>query len=139
MAERLKQIWAGFAETTSRHLTGKGVDNIIVPHRSDYTVDDSDFLPTDYIAPAETAFAALRADLKAKEKRFGRKKKALADQAQLSAEPQRNPFAGDEVFRGLSATMMRVERSDMDYESYLSSDAGKAAAKKLRKKRFIFF
>ena len=45
MAERLKQIWAGFAETTSRHLTGKGVDNIIVPHRSDYTVDDSGFLP----------------------------------------------------------------------------------------------
>ncbi len=46
---------------------------------------------------------------------------------------------GDELIKGLMATAMRTERSDIDYERFLTSDAGKAALKKTRKKRFGIF
>ena len=51
MSSRLKNIWAGFEETTSRHLTGGGVDNIAVPHRVDYTAEDESLLPEGFDAP----------------------------------------------------------------------------------------
>ena len=136
MADRLKAIWTGFEETTSRNLTGKGVDNIIVPHRSDFTNDDSQFLPETYEGPAKRAFDTLRADLAVKEKRFG-KKKETPDYTEAAYAPTRE--FSDDPFSGMYATMMRVERSELDYEQFLGSDAGKAALKKHKKKRFGFF
>jgi len=135
MAERLREIWAGFAEVTTRNLTGKGVEGIIVPHRTDYAPDDSQFLPETYEGPAARAFDTLRADLAAKQKKFGRRKQAEpAPQSEAAAMR-----AGDDLFQGMHATTMRIERTDLDYETFLSSDAGKAALKKHKKKRFGIF
>jgi len=139
MVERLKQIWSGFEAVTTRNLTGKGVENILVPHRSDYADDDSHFLPDAYEGPAESAFDTLRADLAAKEKRFGRKKRKMDDEPRLEDQEASASFKGDDLFQGMYATSMRVERTDIDYETFLSSDAGKAALKKNRKKRFGIF
>ena len=76
MAERLKQIWAGFEETTTRRLTGKGVENIIVPHRTDYSAVDQEFLPEGFEDPSSSAFSALHEELAAQQNRFGRKNKS---------------------------------------------------------------
>lgn len=138
--ERLKQIWAGFSETTERRLTGKGVDNINVPHRMDYAEEDWRFLPEDFESPSERAFEALGEERAQARKKFGRKAKSGQ-----SAEPDAPPpmaqraFNGDELIKGLRATAMRTERSYLDYERFLSSDAGKAVRKKTRKKRFGIF
>lgn len=142
MAERLKQIWAGFEEVTSRRLTGRGVDNIIVPHRADYAEEDDAFLPEDFVSPAQTAIAALRADLAAKEKKFGFGRKSAARNYADDVAPTpmaEREFNGDELIQGLRSTAMRVERGELDYERYLSSDEGRRAAKKLKKKRFGIF
>ncbi|VAW07754.1 hypothetical protein MNBD_ALPHA05-43 [hydrothermal vent metagenome] len=135
MAERLREIWSGFAEVTTRNLTGKGVEGIIVPHRADYAPDDSQFLPEAYEGPAARAFETLRADLAAKNKKFSRRKQAEPS-PQSEAAAQR---AGDDLFQGMHATTMRIERTDLDYGTYLSSDVGKAALKKHKKKRFGIF
>lgn len=138
-AERLRQIWSGFEQTTTRNLTGKGVDGVIVPNRADYAAHDQDFLPENFEGPAERAFATLRADLKAKEKIFRRKKRKYSDDVDLPDQETSAAFKSDEVFRGMYATAVRVERSDIDYQSFLSSDAGKATLKKHKKKRFGIF
>jgi hypothetical protein len=135
MAERLKEIWSGFADVTTRNLTGKGVEGIIVPHRADYAPDDSQFLPEAYEGPAARAFETLRADLAAKNKKFSRRKQAEPSPQSEAAALR----AGDDVFQGMHATTMRIERTDLDYETYLSSDVGKAALKKHKKKRFGIF
>ena len=135
MTDKLKTIWAGFEETTSRHLTGSGVDNILVPHRVDYAAEDETFLPENFDAPAEAAFSALREKLKKQERKFGRKNRQ-EDLAPLDASQN---FAGDELVKGMKATAMRTERPERDYANYLNSDAGKAALKRHKKKRFIFF
>ncbi len=143
MTDRLKQIWGGFEETTSRHLTGGGVDNIHVPHRVDYAAVDETFLPENFHAPAETAFAALRDKLAAQERKFGRKKGGARraytarDEAGDIASARLN---GDELIRGLKATSMRTERPERDYGAFLASDAGRAVFKKhKKKKRFGIF
>ncbi|MHA7872507.1 MAG: hypothetical protein ACX939_09180, partial [Hyphococcus sp.] len=63
MADRLKEIWSGFEETTTRNLTGRGVENIAVPHRHDYQAEDVALLPEAFEAPAHAAFTALREEL----------------------------------------------------------------------------
>lgn len=148
MTERLKQIWSGFSETTTRTLTGRGVDNILVPHRSDYAATDEAFLPENFNAPAEAAFSTLRENLAQKEKLFGRKPKkhpakdlsgAPGDQSANSAAADFST-SGDDLIRGLRATAMRVERPDLDYGAYLESSEGKALFKKhKKKKRFGLF
>lgn len=143
MGERLKQIWAGFSAQTERKLTGKGVDNIIVPHRADYDALDRQFLPEDYESPAERAFTALRADLKAKEKKFARakhKKQAAADAPRPNEAPSDEKAWGkDDLNVGLMSTAMRIERTEIDYGQYLASDEGRKALKRTRKKRFGIF
>ncbi len=138
MDERLKQIWSGFEAVTTRNLTGKGVENILVPHRSDYVEDDSQFLPEGFESPAESAFDTLRADLAAKRKKFARKRKS-DEERRFDAPETATPFNGDDLFQGMHATSMRVERTDLDYVSFLASDAGKAVLKKNKKKRFGIF
>mgnify|MGYP003701014089 CR=1 FL=1 len=143
MTERLKEIWSGFSAQTERKLTGKGVDNIIVPHRADSDALDRQFLPDGYESPAERAFAALRADLKVKGKKVGRKrekKSAAAEPARSpSAAPDEKAWGKDDLNVGLLSTAMRVERTELDYRQFLSSDEGKKALKRTRKKRFGIF
>lgn len=149
MADRLKDIWGGFASQTERRLTGKGVDNIVVPHRADYEGADAQFLPENFESPAERAFTALRADLAAKEKkaarRKGKKSAAAPDEAPRGGshyapeDIDEKKWGSDDLNRGLWSTAMRVERSDLDYGRYLSSDAGKKALKRTKKKRFGLF
>lgn len=140
MDERLKQIWSGFEEVTTRRLTGRGVDNIAVPHRTDYVAEDIDFLPEEFTAPAEAAFSALREELGRKEKKFGRKKKQTSNMSAAEADGQTQNFNGDDLLKGLRATALRTERPERDYQAFLSSAEGKATYKKLkRKKRFGLF
>lgn len=140
MTDRLKDIWSGFSAQTERKLTGKGVDSIIVPHRSDYDAVDRQLLPDNYESPAERAFTALRADLKAKEKKFARKKdRASAALASVEAAPDEKAWGRDDLNVGLWSTAMRVERTEIDYPSFMSSDAGKKALKRTKKKRFGIF
>jgi hypothetical protein len=144
MTERLKQIWSGFSQTTTRNLTGRGVENILVPHRSDYAAMDESFLPEGYNAPASAAFSALRENLAKKGKLFGGKKAegeaSLPNEAEDFVAATAFSAAGDDLIRGLKATAMRVERPELDYSAFLSSREGKAHYKKhKRKKRFGLF
>ncbi|MEX6632802.1 hypothetical protein [Hyphococcus lacteus] len=147
MSDRLKQIWSGFSGSTTRQLTGRGVDNILVPSRSDYAATDENFLPENFSAPADAAFSALRENLAHKEKKFGGKKKRMSHKpSNMPSEAEDFVAAtafsasGDDLIRGLRATALRVERPDIDYSAYLASDEGKAVFKKYKKKkRFGFF
>lgn len=144
MADRLKDIWSNFSEQTERRLTGKGVDGIIVPHRADYDAVDAQFLPENYEGPAERAFTALRADLAAKEKKASRKALRGKTKAPQSAASQvdRNDeqaWGKDDLNRGLWSTAMRVERTELDYSTFMSSSEGKKTLKRTKKKRFGIF
>lgn len=145
MDERLKQIWSGFQSTTSRNLTGGGVDNIAVPHRRDFAAENPEQLPADFEGPAQAAFSALREDLSRKEKKFGWGSKKVRAQAEFrEATPDQeavpDPFDGGELLKGLKATAQRTERVERDYMAFMSSDEGKRAFKKhKKKKRFGLF
>jgi len=142
MSERLKQIWSGFEGTTTRNLTGRGIENIPVPPRTDYTSMDKDLVPEDFSTPASAAFASLHESLKKKEKKFAgaQKDAALPSEADNFVDATAFSAASDDLIRGLRATAMRVERPELDYGAFLSSREGKAHYKKhKRKKRFLFF
>ena len=79
MSDRLKKIWADFEGQTNRNLTGNGVDNIHVPNRKEWRTDDNRFLPDQFEAPAERAFAALTWKLSEAEKRLTRKRSKFKD------------------------------------------------------------
>ena len=141
MTERLKQIWGGFESATTRRLTGRGVDNIAVPARRDYAAPDAGFLPEGFTPPAEAAFAALRAELAAKErkllKRNGRRQGASYEPpAPLTpeAETEGAPEAARDLIRGLRATEARISRRASDYAA-----SPEAAAAGRRKKLFGVF
>lgn len=136
MADRLKQIWAGFEETTDRHLTGKGVDNIVVPERVDYAAFDDAWLPENFEAPSDRAVGALQAQLTAKDKKRNILRKATAAATDTTPlEEVDTSFAEDALVAGLRATAIRTERRYADYETFLDTDAGKAALKKSKKKK----
>lgn len=135
MTERLKQIWAGFEETTSRRLTGRGVDNIAPPRRVDYRAEDEELLPQDFHGPAETAFAALRETLAAQEKKFSRKRapESLPQPDDMPGAPA--SFGDDDLIKGLRATALRTERAEYDYGAYLATDTGRRSLKRYKKKK----
>lgn len=143
MSDRLKQIWSGFSETTTRQLTGKGIDSIPVPHRADYSPVDEAFLPEGFSTPAQAAFSSLRDSLAKKEKRFSGKKKnpkadaALPSEAEDFVAATAFSAAGDDLIRGLRATALRTERPELDYDVFLSSKEGKAHFKKHKRKKFL--
>ena len=138
MGDRLKQIWAEFEETTTRRLTGRGVENIAVPRRVDYSADDADFLPDEFAAPAQAAFSALRTKLEEQEKKFsprnitglGRRK---APQQEM--DDDLSFMMTDDLIKGMKATALRTERPEADYETFLASDEGRASLKKFKKKK----
>ncbi|MAW78775.1 MAG: hypothetical protein CMI63_00940 [Parvularcula sp.] len=143
MSDRLKQIWSGFSETTERHLTGKGVENVPVPHRTDYSPVDEASLPEGFSTPAQAAFSSLRDNLAKKERLFSGKKKnvkadaALPNEAEDFVAATAFSAAGDDLIRGLRATALRTERPELDYNVFLSSKEGKAHFKKHKRKKFL--
>lgn len=116
---RLKQIWAGFEGVTTRRLTNRAVEHIVVPPRSDWRADDAAFLPRNYEAPAQVAFDALRQRLSEKARRADRREKKafgesdtrLPDVAYAAPESD----AARDLIRALKATEMRTRRTDADY------------------------
>jgi hypothetical protein len=133
MTERLKEIWSGFEGVTSRHLSGRGVDNIVVPHRQDWQADDAQFLPENYPAPSYAAFEKLKSRLAEKGKKAekrARRRGETAEMADLAPPPADPAFNGElkpvrDLIRGLMATEARVARSEWDYTDYLSSQPQK--------------
>ncbi|MEZ5896193.1 MAG: hypothetical protein R3C51_07300 [Parvularculaceae bacterium] len=148
MSDRLKQIWSGFEGATTRRLTGRGIDNIEVPHR-ELNGRENDFLPENFTAPADAAFAALKHRLsaaeqralkrQAKKRRRGETQGYDAPPAPLSSgSPQEGaPEAVRDLIRGLKATQMRVYRDDVDYAAWLAENP--KAAPRARKKIFGIF
>jgi hypothetical protein len=147
MGERLKQIWGGFERVTMRNLTGRGIDNIDVPSRRDFHAHDEAFLPKDFAAPADAAFAALKHRLSAAEQRALRReeRKARAEgrafaapPAPLSAEAPEGgaPEAVRDLIRGLKSTEMRTVRRDFDYAAYAAANPKATPRLKARRKLF---
>ncbi|MEM8937682.1 MAG: hypothetical protein AAGC77_14895 [Pseudomonadota bacterium] len=137
MSERLKQIWSGFEETTTRELTGKGVDNIIVPQRFDDAQSLEDFLPDDFEGPAHAAFAALSDAVERSTKKsrglFSGKNPTDGGEPETMATMNAQPM--DSLNRGLRVTAMLTERPDMDYVRFMDSEDGKKSLKRFKKKK----
>ncbi len=150
MAERLKQIWGGFERVTARTLSGRGVENIDVPHRRELRAHDEEFLPKDFSAPADAAFAALKHRLSAGEQRALKKeeRRARAEGRGFSAPPA--PLSADaaetsapegvrDLIRGLKSTEMRTHRRDADYTAFAAANPKATPKLKARKKIFGIF
>ncbi len=137
MTERLKQIWSGFEDATSRQLTGRGIDNIAPPRRVDYLAEDEECLPQDFHGPAETAFAALRETLAGHEKKFSRGGRRDAAPAPSPEDMLTAPvsFNDDDLIRGLRATALRTERAEYDYSAFMTTDEGKRSVRRYKKKK----
>ena len=127
MSDRLKQIWTGFERRTARHLTGNGIDNINVPSRREWRAEDVKFLPDDFEAPADRAFAALRYKLaEANAKHRGRSRRnALGDglredSAYGPSLRSREPHVGagdprQAMLASMRETDFRVLRREINY------------------------
>ncbi len=148
--ERLKQIWGGFERVTQRQLTGRGVENIEVPNRRELRADDQEFLPKNFSAPADAAFAALKHRLSAAEQRQWRheERRARAEgrsfaapPAPLSAEAAEAvaPESVRDLIRGLKSTEMRTQRRDFDYVAFAAANPKSAPKLKARRKIFGVF
>lgn len=145
MNERLKQIWAGFEKSTSRRLTGRGVDTIIVPGRTDWRAEERASLAPEAVLPAEAAFSALKHRLSAAEQRNARKeeRRARSEGRSLSSAPDpieaanAAPEAVRDLMMGLKATQARVERREIDYTAYLATNP-KGAPKLAAPKKKLF-
>lgn len=144
MNERLKQIWSGFEKSTTRRLTGRGVDTIIVPGRVDWRAEERASLAPEAVLPAEAAFSALKTRLSASEQRAARReeRRARSEGRSLSSAPDpieaasAAPEAVRDLMMGLKATQARVERREIDYTAYLATNpkgAPKLAAPKKKK------
>ena len=139
MNERLKQIWSGFEKTTTRRLSGRGVDTIVVPGRIDWRAEERASLAPEAVLPAEAAFAALKHRLTAHEQRAARKeeRRARAEGRSLAAPPdpveaaRTAPEAVKDLMLGLKATEARVARREIDYTAYLAANPKGAPKKKL--------
>ncbi|MFQ5563419.1 MAG: hypothetical protein ACE5FO_07605 [Parvularculaceae bacterium] len=139
MTERLKQIWAGFEGKTERRLTGRGVDNIAVPHRRDWRAEDAQFLPENFEAPAAKAFEALKHRLAETEAAQSKKRRKRADY-HVAPEPEATDTgfpALENLIRGLKATESRTERRDIDYVRFMSTNAGRELESLKKRKKFL--
>ncbi len=117
MTDHLKEIWSRFEESTSRNLTGSGVDNIPRPvteemerHRSlleNAHEAASVPMPEGVTEPAEAAFAALRERLTS----FDKKGKVQNRQQDLSVPVMEQ----DKLTQDLKTTENLTVRREMDY------------------------
>lgn len=131
MHERLKQIWGGFERETTRRLTGRGVDNIVLPQAREWR-GAGEPLPEGVAGPAEAAFEALKARLDAQSKSRGRRMEAAPSEPPVFAAVESG--AARDLIRGLAATEARTRRSDRLY-----SEAAMANGGRRRKKLFGIF
>ena len=148
MTDRLRQIWGGFEETTTRRLTGRGIENVEVPHRRDWSAEAQTELAGDMASPAEAAFAELKFKLSAAEqkaaKKAARKRKRRGETQSFSdappaplsgdALPDGAPKAAQELIRGLKATEARVERSEGLYTTHMAAASERPKGKR---KKFL--
>ncbi|MEO1310329.1 MAG: hypothetical protein AAFV51_05085 [Pseudomonadota bacterium] len=143
MNERLKAIWGGFEQRTSRELSGRGVDNIVVEHRRrEDAASPAPDAPD--LAPAKAAMAELRTRLAAveAERRASRKKRRREDEAAFAdptdLEDLEAEFSEDDptaaLRAGLAATDQRIRRREASYVEHRTQ----YAAGELRKKRKKF-
>lgn len=136
MTERLKQIWGGFERTTTRALTGRGVDHLVLHPRRD---DAPRFDPSTSgdPAPAEVAFSALKTRLldhgRRSARQNGGKDRAIDPVAAFEAEFAATSETTRDLIRALKATEDRVERPRRDYH------AGAATARAPHKSFFGLF
>jgi hypothetical protein len=146
MSERLKQIWSGFEKSTTRRLTGRGVDNILVPSRTDWRAEERASLAPEAVLPAEAAFAALKQRLTAAEQRAVKReeRRAKAEGRSLSASApdpietaNTAPEGVRDLIMGLKATEARIERRDIDYVKWAAANP-KAAPKLTPPRKKIF-
>ncbi|MGV6801146.1 MAG: hypothetical protein ACWA5L_04410 [bacterium] len=136
--DRLKQIWSGFEKTTSRNLTGRGIDNIPRPvveemdrHRT--LLEDAHHaasvpMPEGVTEPAAAAFSALRSRLSRFDEKGRVEKPRSGQSAQLDVEVE------DQLLRDLKATEMLTSRRDGDYDSWFAAREEERLSKKKRKK-----
>lgn len=141
---RLKQIWSGFENVTTRRLTNRAVEHIVVPSRASWREEDAAFLPRNFEAPAEAAFQALKQRLAEKARHADRKEKnafgatsdtELPDVAYAAPESD----AARDLIRALKATEMRTRRTDASYADALDKPkkglfGGKRATSKAKSK-----
>jgi len=148
MSDRLRQIWGGFEETTTRRLTGSGIDGVEVPPRRDFAADLEADLSDGIAAPAEAAFTELKHRLSAAEQRAAKKQArkrrkrsggrgdmadyTAAPPAPLSADalPDGAPKAAQELIKGLKATEARIERSGSLYTVHMAAAQGRSTKRK---------
>lgn len=141
---RLKQIWSGFENVTTRRLTNRAIEHIVVPGRASWREEDAAFLPRNFEAPAEVAFQALKQRLAEKARHAERKdKKAFGGTSDTElpdvayAAPESD--AARDLIRALKATEMRTRRTDASYADALEKPkkglfGGKSAAPKVKSK-----
>lgn len=138
MTDRLKQIWSGFEGATTRRLTGRGVDNIVMPSRR-----AGESAPIDVEAPSEAAFAALKdrlsaAGRKAERAASRRGERSAYDGAVQGARGDEAAAAVSDLLKGLAATEARTaRRATADYVSHVSSDPKAAAKLFAPRKKFL--
>ncbi len=147
MSDRLKAIWGGFENRTSRELSGRGVDKIIVPRREnerrDYAPLAEDANLAEDLAPAKAAMSELRTRLAAsaaersKSKRMRRSEPAEAafDAADLQ-DLEADFGAGDptaELRAGLASTERRVRRRELSYTEHRTKFAQSELSRKRKK------
>ncbi len=150
MSDHLKKIWSGFEQQTSRKLTGTGIDNIHVPDRREWRSTDNKFLPQDFEAPAERAFAALSWKLSEEEKRLAKKAKkrqSKYDDATRFAygnpegrETRQYTAEGDPrqaLLASLKETDFRVLRREINYLDSGGASATEDMLKRKPKKKFL--
>lgn len=148
MSDRLKKIWSGFEEQTTRNLTGSGIDNIHVPHRREWRNADEQLVPEGFEAPAERAFSALNWKLSEEEKRFAKKnKKKTVDDATRFAygnpeerETRQYTAEGDPqqaLLASLKETDFRVLRREINYLNSGGAAMTEHALKNKPRKKFL--
>ena len=131
--ERLKQIWSGFERETTRHLTGRGVENIHVPERREAR---SEFAAPERVAePAAVAFEALKTRLAASSKKRGGRGPSDEEAGEATASAAAPISAARDLVRGLKSTEARTLRSDRLY----GEGAGRSAKAGRRRKAFWLF
>ena len=144
--DRLGQIWGKFEGKTSRHLTGKGIDNIPRPeldgeHRRKDIITyahevTSRPLPKGVEDPAKVAMAALRGRLTSYDGKTRKRK------TKKSAEPELTTpdfsIVDEQLFRDLAATEKRITRREGDYKKWLVDQEANGKGRKRRKFFGIF-
>lgn len=165
MAERLKQIWSGFEGMTQRRLTGRGIDNIIPPQARGFDADMMSGPIEGLERPADRAATALRAQILKAGGKTGKNKasgargnKALNGQhrgygpssqpGHASSDRRIDLSAGEasrfgapseamDLLSALHATEMRVDRPDIDYSTFIETNAGREFLGARKRRKFL--